>query len=49
MRQHEGYVVSLLSFPRIAIECGQVRGECIDKAQAVVERILGYSEYFLPL
>lgn len=41
LRQHEGYVVSLLPFPRIGIECGQVKSECVDTAQAYVERILG--------
>jgi hypothetical protein len=41
LRQREGNIVSLLSFPRIAIECGQVKSESIDGAQALVECILG--------
>jgi hypothetical protein len=49
LRQHQGILVSLLSFPCIALECAQVRSECIDTAQAYVERILGYSEHLPPL
>lgn len=41
LRQREGLVVSLLPFPRIAIECYRLRSDTIQLSQDYVEELLG--------
>jgi hypothetical protein len=41
LRQREGLVVSLLPFPRIAIECYRLRSDTIQSSQDYVEELLG--------
>jgi hypothetical protein len=41
LRQREGWVVSLLPFPRIAIECCRLKSDTIQLSQEYVEELLG--------
>jgi hypothetical protein len=41
LRQREGLVVSLLPFPRIAIECYLLKSDTIQLSQDYVEELLG--------
>lgn len=44
LRRHQGHVVSLLPFPRLAIECFRVKSASIEGAQDYVEEILGSAD-----